>query len=563
MSSSPDFSQMHPPQPSLDQVTRSYEAIQDAFDQASTPEERVAAVRRWDELARTLMTWGSMANLRFSQDTRNPAYKAERELCDELSPSFTELEVAFKRKLIADPNNADIKQAFGDHAFALWETDITTFEPAIRDDLVQENKLTAEYVELLTSAKLAYQGETYNLSGISRFAQDSDRQVRHETAELMWSWFEDNGEALDRIFDDLVELRTRMARSLGYDNYIDLGYRRMQRVDYNQQDVERFREQVQTRVVPLAKQIRERQAKTLGVERLMSWDEAIHDSQGNPAPEGDHDWMLERATEMFDAMSGEMGEFFRMMRQRGLLDLKIREGKASGGFCTSMPDYDVPFIFANFNGTKGDVEVFTHEVGHAFQNWMSRDKELLAYQWPTYEACEIHSMGLEFLTWPHMDKFFNDAERFRTIHLTESLLFLPYGVAVDHFQHLIYENPDATPAERKQLWLEMEATYLPWRDWGDLSYPASGGRWQRQGHIYNSPFYYIDYTLALSCALQLWDKSERDYEGTLKDYIALCSRGGEAPFLELVESAGLVSPFEEGCLDAVVARAERELGLSS
>jgi M3 family oligoendopeptidase len=351
-----------------------------------------------------------------------------------------------------------------------------------------------------------------------------------------------------------------MAKKLGYNDYIGLGYKRMKRVDYNQQDVEQFRAEVREHLVPLAVELRRKQAAALGVDKLIFWDDAVHDAAGNPAPHGEHDWMVERATQMFDTMGSDLGGFFRLMVQGKLTDLKNRDGKAGGGFCTAFPSYGLPFIFANFNGTKHDVEVFTHEMGHAYQAYQSRHQPLLDYLWPTYESCEIHSMGLEFLTWPHMEQFFEgDAERFRRIHLTQGLLFIPYGVAVDHFQHLVYAQPDATPAERHAMWQEMERTYLPWRDYGDLPHVATGGFWQFQRHIYLSPFYYIDYTLAQTCALQLWVRSRKDPQGTLASYNALCSRGGEAPFQELARSAGLVSPFQSGCLRDVAAEAKATL----
>ena len=261
-------------------------------------------------------------------------------------------------------------------------------------------------------------------------------------------------------------------------------------------------------------------------------------------------------------MGGGLGDFFRRMDTGGFLDLDARKGKANGGFCTSFPTHGMPFVYANFNGTKHDVEVLTHEIGHAFQNYSSREQWPMDYFWPTFESCEVHSMGLEFLTWPHMDAFFGeDGDRFRRFHLTEALTFLPYGTAVDHFQHLIYERPDATPEERHGMWQEMERTYLPWRDYGDLAHPKMGGRWQHQSHIYGSPFYYIDYVLAQTCALQFWAKAEVDRESTMKDYVELCERGGSLPFQALVRSAGLTSPFDAGCLSDVVKRAKGTLGV--
>ncbi|MEL6502094.1 MAG: M3 family oligoendopeptidase, partial [Cyanobacteria bacterium J06623_1] len=367
---------------------------------------------------------------------------------------------------------------------------------------------------------------------------------------------------LDDIYDRLVKLRHQMAQKLGYENYTGLGYKRMQRIDYNEVDVANYRDEVVAKVVPLTQKIIARQADKLNLDQVCFWDEAVFDLQGNPKPQGDQDWMLQQAQQMFDAMHPELGSFFQMMVAGNFLDLETRPGKAGGGFCTGFPTAGVPFIFANFNQTKGDVEVFTHEMGHAFQAWQSRDLPLIDYLWPTLESCEIHSMSLEFLTWSQMERFFaDDADRFREIHLAQSILFLPYGCAVDHFQHLVYANPQATPQERNQMWQQMEARYLPWRQYGELEYPAQGGLWQEKQHIYCSPFYYIDYTLALCCALQFWLKAEANFDGALAEYIALCQRGGRAPFQSLTSSANLVSPFQSGSLAQVVTKAQEFLSL--
>jgi M3 family oligoendopeptidase len=334
----------------------------------------------------------------------------------------------------------------------------------------------------------------------------------------------------------------------------------MRRADYDRRDVEKLRKQVVDEIVPLCNELVERQARVLGIDKFMYWDGDIHDAKGSPRPRGDHDAMIERAQEMFDEIGHGLGDFFRMMCAKGLHDMKSREGKAGGGFCTAFPTYGVPFVFANFNGTKHDVEVFTHEMGHAFQSWSSRHQRVPDYLWPTSESSEIHSMSLEFITFPWMEKFFDDeADRFRHAHLTGSLLFIPYGVAVDHFQHLVYENPDATPAQRFEMWREMERTYLPWRDYGDLPHAAEGGFWQMQLHIYLHPFYYIDYVLALVCALQFWVRATKDREAAMRDYVALCARGGEAPFQKLLQDAGLKSPFAPGTLSTIVRQARDQL----
>lgn len=557
-----DFADITAPTPVHDEVEAKYHAIGTDLDNATDADAFLGAVKRWDTYLRQLDTWQALVRLRFHQDTTNDEYKRMRNYCDELTPKLTELAVQLKCKVLASPHRDVIATEFGTTALELWNAHVTTYDPAIEQDAVAELKLSAEYIELTASAKIPLRGKTYSISEIAKFGQELDRDLRHEARKSTWQWFDDNRDQLDRIFDDQVKLRTQMATKLNFEDFVGLGYQRMCRLDYDREDVDRFRDGVREHVVPLCIEIRKQQSQRLGVENIFEWDLPLHGLEGNPKPRGDHDWMLDRAQEMFDQMRGGLETFFRMMRGANLLDLKIRDGKGGGGFCTDFASYGLPFIFANFNGTKGDVEVFTHEVGHAYQMYQSRHQPLVDYFWPTLESCEIHSMSLEFLTWPHMELFFgDDAQRFRQIHLTEALLFIPYGVAVDHFQHTVYENPNASPDKRHQMWQELEQTYLPGRDYGDMHYPAMGGRWQLQRHIYLDPFYYIDYALAQICALQFWQRSQADYQEALDAYVALCRRGGEAPFQDLVKSAGLKSPFEAATLERIVDTVRRELAI--
>ena len=229
-------------------------------------------------------------------------------------------------------------------------------------------------------------------------------------------------------------------------------------------------------------------------------------------------------------------------------------------FCTSFPKYDRPYIFSNFNGTDHDITVLTHEAGHAFQNYSSTHLPLVNYHWPTMEAAEIHSMSMEFFTWPWMKKFFKeDTEKFKYKHISGSLSFLPYGACVDHFQHWVYENPEATPKERKDKWLELESIYMPYRSYDEMVFIKDGGVWQGQLHIYQMPFYYIDYTLAQTCAFQFWIKNEKDSGSAWKDYLTLCRAGGSLSFVNLVKLSKLNSQFEDGCLEDVVKYVEQWL----
>jgi M3 family oligoendopeptidase len=543
--------------PTKESLTARYQAIEALLDRGA----RAEAIEAWDGVRREYDSWSALVGLHFQQDTADAEAKKARDYADALSPEATGFEVAVKRRLLADADRAGLEKLVGSHAVRLWETDVTTFDPIIAKDLEEEAKLGARYTEILSAAKLEIDGQTVNLAGIEPFAQALDRETRHRAEQARWAFFEQHGAELDEIYDKLVKLRHGMAVKLGYETYTPLGYRRMRRVDYDAADVARYRDQVAEHVVPLIAKVMEARRRENGWDKLQFWDESLTDSAGNPVPAGDHDFLVSQAQTMFDNMDKRLGDFYRLMNEGGFLDLKNRESKAGGGFCTSFPTHGVPFIFANFNGTDHDIKVFTHEMGHAFQNWESRHQPGVDYLWPTMEAAEINSMGLEFLSHPQMELMVGPeaADRFRRMHLIDSLAFLPYGVCVDHFQHEIYANPEMTPAERHAVWRRLEQRYMPWTDYGDLAYPEKGGRWQAKRHIYYLPFYYIDYTLALCCAMQFWVKSRRDYQGSLEAYIALCARGGSAPFQDLVRSAGLVSPFAPGALAEVVSEAEKVL----
>jgi M3 family oligoendopeptidase len=557
----PRFADIAAPTPTRESLAARYGAIGTALDRG----ERAAALADWDRLRREYRTWRALVGLRFAQDTTDPAARAERDYADALAPQATEHEVALKRRLLDDPDRTGVAALTGTHALELWQSDIATFDPAIKPALEAESRLSAAYTALLAGARIEIEGQTVNLAGLGPYAQSPDRDVRHRAEAARWGFFAANGAELDRLYEELVKLRSGMARTLGYPDYTPLGYRRMRRVDYGPAEVARYREQVLRHVTPLVARLLEQRRQAFGWDRVRFWDEAVIDPAGNPAPAGDHDFLVAQAQAMFDGLDPRLGAFYRVMVAGGLLDLKNRPGKAGGGFCTSFPTAGVPFIFANFNGTHDDIGVFTHEMGHAFQNWQSRDLAGVDYLWPTMESAEIHSMGLEFLCYPGIGRLVGEAaaDRFRRMHLIGALAFLPYGACVDHFQHEVYAAPDASPADRHAMWQRLERLYMPWTDYGDLAYPAMGGRWQAKHHIYNSPFYYIDYTLAQCCAMQFWVRSRRDPRAALDAYVALCGRGGTAPFQALVASAGLVSPFAEGALAEVVREAAAVLGVQA
>ena len=554
------FNEIAASPPDIEALRPQYDEISAALEAAGTLAEALDLFHRWDELRRAFSTWASLTELHFQQDTANEAYRAENDRLNDIRPKVASLDVAVKKKFLASPVREALERELGTYLFERWELDATAFDPAIEPHAVREAQIGDKYVELLASAHFDYNGEQLNLSTITKFREHPDRAIREGAVRATWAFFADHADELDRLYGDLVGVRTEMARKLDYRTFTELGYRRMMRTDYGPAEVARYREEIVREIVPLAERLVARQARELGIDRVMYWDESVFDPSGAPRPPEPYDRFMQAAREAFSNIAPEIGSFASMMMDGNLVDLQARKAKAGGGFCTSFPTYGLPYIFANFNGTTGDVNVLLHEMGHAFQGFSSRNMDVSEYLWPTYEACEVHSMSMEFFGAPQMEQFFGkDAERYRDQHLRTSIMFLPYGAAVDHFQHFVYDNPDASAADRKAFWKQLEATYLPWRRYGGIEHLENGGAWQLQRHIYQMPFYYIDYTLALCCALQFWVRSLDDYDGALADYIALCKRGGAQPFQALVKGAGLRSPFEPGALHAVAQRAAQVL----
>ncbi|MNI13252.1 Peptidase family M3 [compost metagenome] len=523
-------------------------------------EEQKAAFSEINKLRNEFDTMATLVSIRHSINTEDEFYKAEQEYMDEAGPVIQEYVTDYYRALVQSKFRAEFEQEWGSQLLQIAEISLRTFSPEVIEDLQLENKLSTEYNQIIASAKIPFEGEERTLPQLAPFELSTDRGMRKRASEARYQFMAEHEAEFDRIFDELVKVRTGIAKKLGYNSFVELGYDRMLRTDYNAEMVANFRKQVQDYIVPVSRKLKERQAARLGLENLKYYDESLNFNSGNATPKGDPDWIIANGAKMYKELSPETDEFFGFMLENELMDLVSKKGKQGGGYCTYLSLYEAPFIFSNFNGTSGDIDVLTHEVGHAFQVYQSRHIHVPEYAFPTYEAAEIHSMSMEFFAWPWMDLFFEeDAAKYRFNHLGDSLQFIPYGVSVDEFQHFVYANPDATPAERKQAWREIEKKYLPLRDYEDNTYLEQGGFWQKQAHIFRSPFYYIDYTLAQLCAFQFWKRSNEDFTSAWADYLRLCQAGGSLSFLQLVELAGLKSPFGDGSIRSVIGNIENWL----
>ena len=556
------FSEMPYSRPDLDAAKAELSRLTEEFSAADTYEAAREVFIAQDTLTRHIRTLSTIAQIRHSIDTNDEYYEEEMNFWNRSIPELQEFVDLWTKALVASPFRTEFSEEFGDVVFLNAELELKTFAPSIIPLLQQENDLAMEYEKLLASAQIPFRGKTYTIAQIGPFKNDADDEIRLASWKAEGGWYRDNKAKLDELYDKLVELRHGMSQQLGFSDYVEMAYCRMTRNCYDRNDVEKFHEAVQKYIVPVADSIRRKQAERLGMQYPLSFsDAALMFRSGNPKPAGDADAVVEAGRRFYDALSPETSEFFRTMLDCELMDLLAKEGKEGGGYCTGLPDYAVPFIFANFNGTQGDVEVMTHEAGHAFAEWMNRHRIPLETVWPTMEACEVHSMSMEFFAWRSAEDFFGkDTRKFLYSHLASSFMFIPYGTMVDHFQHSVFEHPEMTPDERHAEWKRLLGIYMPWmRLDGEIPFYSEGMGWQRQHHIYSFPFYYIDYCLAQTVALEFWSRIQDNYEDAWAHYMEYTRPGGSKVFTELIRNAGLQSPFEEETLKDVCSKAEKWL----
>lgn len=541
-------------------VEKEFLALMEEFKKAKSGEEQFGVHEKFYGLCDCFMTNITIAQIRHDIDTTDEFYSKEQDYYDEIKPKIGNLMVSYQKLLYESPYRAYLEEKIGPVAFKNMELAMKSTDERLIPLMQEENALTTEYDKLIAGAKIDWEGETLNLSLLQKYMKNADREVRRRAWEKYAAFFEENAEALDRIYDKLVKCRTAQAKKMGYENYLELGYYRMNRNCYDKKMVESFRNQIKTVFVPFAEKLHEKRRKRLGLLKLSYIDEGVYFKEGNPAPTGTPEEIMAAGQKMYSELSEETKEFFDFMTENQLFDVLGRKTKKAGGYMTYLPLYHAPFIFANFNGTSGDVDVITHECGHAFQGYLSGFDKIQEHRDITMETAEIHSMSMEFFTEKYMELFFGDkAEAYRTMHLEDAVAFIPYGCMVDEFQHIVYENPEMTPAERHGVWKKLEKEYKPHLDYEGNLFFEKGGFWQKQQHIYDDPFYYIDYCLAQSCALQYKAWMDENYEEAWHSYLKLCRLSASDFYTNMVKEVGLKLPFEDGCMQEIVDKIEKKL----
>ncbi len=546
--------------PNYEEIKKSFLELVDKIKNASTYDEQKLHINQLNNIRKHIETMSTLASIRNSINTADEFYDEEQNYWDEQGPLYTELNSDFYKVIVNSKFKDEIKKDYSEQFYKICEYSLKSFSPEIISDLQEENKLMSKYTKLLASAKINFKGEELNLSGLYKYMLSSDRNEREQSSKAYYNYFGEHEEEFDEIYDQLVHIRHNMAKKLGFKNFVELGYIRMDRTDYNPEMVVNLRKQILEYIVPLCNKLYEKQAKRLNLDKLTYIDENLEFLDGNATIKGDSDYIIENGIKMYQELSEETKEFFDFMLENELMDLETKHNKSAGGYCTYIPDYKAPFIFSNFNKTSEDMDVLTHEAGHAFQLYMSRDIDMQEINFPTLDSCEIHSMSMEFITYPWMETFFKeDSDKYKFAHLTSAIKFLPYGVVVDEFQHVVYDNPNMTSDERKKVWRDLEKKYLPHRDYEDNEILERGCWFFKQGHIFKDPFYYIDYVLAQICAFQFLKKMEEDRISGWEDYLRICKVGGTQSFLQIVKTGNLISPFDDKCIEYIIKNLETNI----
>lgn len=539
--------------PNYEETKKLFLDLVNKIQDADNYKDQHTYIMELNNIRKHIETMSTIASIRNSINTADKFYEKETNYWDEYGPLYTELNSDFYKAIVNSKFKNNIISDFSEQFYKICEYSLKSFSKEIIPQLQEENKLMSKYTKLLASAKINFNEEELNLSGLYKYMISKNRKEREEASKAYYNYFQTYEEQFDQIYDDLVKVRHDMAKKLGFNNFTELGYIRMDRTDYNPQMVANLRKQILEHIVPLCNRLYEKQAKRLNLDKLTYIDENLEFLDGNANIKGDSDYIIKKGIKMYNELSKETKTFFDFMLENNLMDLETKHNKSAGGYCTYIPNYNAPFIFSNFNGTSEDIDVLTHEAGHAFQLFMSRDIDMQEINFPTLDSCEIHSMSMEFITYPWMKDFFKeDTDKYKFAHLCSAIKFLPYGVVVDEFQHIIYDNPNISKDERKTVWRNLEKKYLPHRDYEGNEILEKGCWFFKQGHIFKDPFYYIDYVLAQICAFQFLKKMEDDRTKGWNDYLRICKVGGTESFLQIVKTGNLISPFDDNCIEFII-----------
>ncbi|MDE6104235.1 MAG: M3 family oligoendopeptidase [Clostridia bacterium] len=547
------FSEIKYARPDMEKLRAELKSYIKSFKSAKSFEEADALFLNYEKSFEHFDTMRTVAHIRNTADMNDKFYEAEMEFFNAELPKFAVEQSEADKLLLSSPYRAEFEKKYGVHLIKDIEAQVRLADERIVNEQVEEANLCQKYSKTAGCCTTEFMGESCNFYGLLKYMESPDRAVRR-AAFLKWAeLYESISNELDDIYLQLVKLRKTMAKKLGFKSFVEMAYLSNGHFYYTPEDIAKFRKQVVEVIVPISEKLFKAQQKRLGVDTLYYYDEMLSYPEGNAVPNGDMQKLVDCAHEMYTEMSKESGEFFDFMVSHELFDLKTREGKHQGGYCTFLTEYKAPFIFSNFNGTSADVDVLTHEAGHALQAYLSAQTLPLSSQiWATSDVCEIHSMTMEHFAYPYMEKFFGgNAEKYRRAHLAAAITTVPYLCLVDHFQHKVYAN-DFDAKGLRGRWKKLEKIYMPWRNYGGNEFLENGGFWMQKQHIFLYPFYYVDYALAQISAFEYFARSKKEPEKAWQDYLKLCRAGGSGGYFELLSCGNLSNPFKDGAVEKVM-----------
>lgn len=552
------FSTIEYQRPDFEQYEAEFKKMAEQIRNASNYEEIQKIIIEADELSSAVGTMSTIAMIRNTLNTTDEFYEKEVEFLDERGAEATTSYIEYFKALLDCKFTKEITDEYGKEFLVTIQREVDQFKEELVPYMQKEAKLTQKYQKLMAMAQIPFEGQTLNLYGIQKYFENPDRNVRKAAFKAYSNFYHSNEETMEEIFAELITIRNEMGRALGYENYIPLAYMQQKRSDYGVKEVAAFREQVLREIVPLCEKIYEAQAKRIGVDELKVYDEEFLFLDGNAEPIGDDDYLVKEAQKMYHDLSPETGEFIDYMIEHELMDLKNKPNKASTGYMTELTTYNAPYVFSCFNHTIGDMQVLTHELGHAFAGYEAmRTQKTPLFNMGGTDIAEIHSMSMEQFSYPYAEQFFgDDADKFRFAHLQNAITFVPFGVAVDEFQHIMYEHPELTPKERTMEWHKLEEKYMPWRKYEDDDFMERGGYWYHKLHIFLYPFYYINYTLTTMGAMEFKKRFMENPKEAWQDYLNLCKAGSSLSYLELLKVANLSVPFKEGSVARAMSYAK-------
>ncbi len=423
----------------------------------------------------------------------------------------------------------------------------------------EEAKLANRFGQIAGAMTVSYQGEELTLAALGTFAENPDRAVREETWRLATQRRGKDKEALESVFEEMLAIRGQKAQNAGFTNYRDYKHRAWGRFDYSPADCEAFHENVERFILPALERMRAfRQAK-LGLDSLRPWDLAV-DLDRAPAfepfqNEAEH---IEVAAKLLEEIHPPFADDLRWMQQQDLLDLATRPHKRPGGFMDTYADIRVPFIFANSGTTHGDVETLIHEAGHAVHALAAREIEPSDYHDAPLEFAEVASMAMESMAMGHLEAVYpaTEAKRALRASLESCVSTFAWVATIDAFQHWLYTHENHTQEERMAAWVAVRERFSAGLDWSGLEDERSY-EWQRQLHLFEVPFYYIEYGIAQNGALQVWQNYLNDADAAIDKYRKGLALGGSRPLPELYEAAGIQFDPKGACLEHLIPAVEK------